>query len=114
MKYQLIYVFCFGFAFAGQAQVIKFQSVGGAGTVPSQATNGTIKHSMSLGNTVSQGAGHNNQAGFYFGNIDYRPAVQTSSILFSGLTPNSLTLAWTNGNGTRRVVVGKADRKSVV
>src|SRR6478609_5247492 len=111
MKQGLIYFYCIGFALASQAQVIKFQSVGGAGTVPSQATNETIKHSMSLGNAVSQGIvspNAYNQAGFFFGNIDYRPAQQASSIVFSGLEPDKLTLTWSNGNGTRRVVVAHA------
>ena len=90
------------------AQVIKFQSVGGAGGFAAQANNGTLKHSGVLGTVVSQGTGVSNQAGFFWGNPDFRPAQQTSAVLLSGLAPTQLTLNWSNGNGTRRIVVGRA------
>ncbi|MBK7651420.1 MAG: hypothetical protein IPJ20_12740 [Flammeovirgaceae bacterium] len=74
---------------AANGQVIKFQSAENGGAVTS--SNGTIVHSGYAGAVVSQGSGDNNQAGFYVGNIDYRPAVQASSITFSGVTTNQLT-----------------------
>jgi Fibronectin type III domain len=106
MKVWLTYLFCLMVVPLSIAQVIKSQSAGNASAITS--SNGDIKHSAYLGAAVSQGVGNNNQAGFYFANVDYRPAHQASSVLFSGLTPNSLTLIWINGNGTRRVVICKA------
>ena len=89
------------------AQVIKFQAVGFAGTTTNPAGT-TTKHSMALGAIASQGAGQSNQSGFFWGDLDYRPAQQASAIAFSSSTPNQLTLSWTNGNGTRRLIVGHA------
>jgi hypothetical protein len=106
MKNRLIYIFCFWFTLASQAQVIKFQSVGGVGAVTSTGTG--INHVGIVGNLVSQGSGQANQVGFLFGSLDYRPESQTTGIQFSELDPNQLTLTWTNGNGARRVVIGRA------
>jgi hypothetical protein len=35
------------------------------------------------------------------------PTTQSSNIIFSGLNPTSLTLTWTKGNGTERILVGR-------
>jgi Peptidase family C25/Fibronectin type III domain len=35
------------------------------------------------------------------------PTVQASTIVFSSVTTNSMTLTWTNGNGSNRIVLGK-------
>lgn len=87
--------------------VIKFQSAGFGGTTINTAGT-TTKHSMAIGAIASQGAGQSNQSGFFWGNPDFRPAVQASSITFTSLGSNQYTLNWTNGNGIRRLVVGKA------
>ncbi len=63
---------------------------------------------MAIGAIVSQGSAQSNQSGFFWGNPDFRPAVQASTIAFTSLGSNQYTLNWTNGNGTRRMVVGKA------
>ena len=98
---------CFFFlSLATNAQVIKFQSAGDAGAVT--AGNGTIVHSGYAGAAVSQSSGATNEAGFYFGGIDYRPATQASVITFSGVTTNQLTLNFTRGNGDRRIVLARA------
>lgn len=106
MRLSLTYCFILAIFGSANCQVIKFQSAGDGGAVTS--TNGTIIHSGYVGAAVSQGAGANNQAGFFFGNMDYRPAVQASAISFSGVTTNQLTLNFTRGNGDRRIVVVKA------
>lgn len=106
MKRFLVPLLLFALALPVYSQVIKFQSVGGASAVTSTGTG--IKHVGVVGNLVSQGSGQANQAGFLFSNIDYRPALQSTGIQFSGLDPNQLTLTWTNGNGARRVVIGRA------
>ncbi|MBP9926018.1 MAG: T9SS type A sorting domain-containing protein [Cyclobacteriaceae bacterium] len=106
MRLGLIYCFILTIIGSANCQVIKFQSAGNGGAVTS--SNGTIVHSGYVGAAVSQGAGANNQAGFFFGSVDYRPAVQASTISFSGITTNQLTLNFTRGNGDRRIVVAKA------
>lgn len=106
MRLRLAFAFILLNVLAANGQVIKFQSAENGGAVTS--SNGTIVHSGYAGAVVSQGSGDNNQAGFYVGNIDYRPAVQASSITFSGVTTNQLTLNFTRGNGDRRIVVAKA------
>jgi len=92
---------------AASAQMIKFQAAGFGGTTLNVAGT-TTKHSMIIGAPVSQAAGQSNRAGFFWGSPDYRPAAQSAGVAFSSLSHNSLTITWTNGNGTRRVVVGKA------
>jgi len=106
MRFLLLILFLVFCIFSLPAQVIKFQSTGDGGAVT--AGNGTIIHSGYAGAAVSQGNGANNQAGFFFGGLDYRPAAQASVITFSGITTNQLTLNFTRGNGDRRIVVAKA------
>jgi hypothetical protein len=36
------------------------------------------------------------------------PTTQASNLSFSNISPNSVTLTWTNGNGNRRVILAKA------
>lgn len=93
---------------SAKAQVIKFQSAGAGGTTPSKATDGSLIHYGVVGSPVSQGSGNNNQAGFFFATIDYRPATQASGITVTAYTVNSISLSWTNGNGARRMVVARA------
>lgn len=107
MKYILLLCLLFIYTLPSVAQefIIKFQSAGAGGTTPSQAANGTLTHYGVVGSAVSQGSGNNNQAGFFFANIDYRPATQASGITVTAYSVNSISLSWTNGNGARRVVV---------
>lgn len=93
------------------SQVIKFQSIGAGGTTTGMAGDGaTIKHSMSVGGAiVSQGTGQAHQAGFFWGNVDFRPASQASDMSFSSVNSSQLTLNFLKGNGSRRIVVAKAE-----
>ena len=108
MRLQFLFYLLFLSLTATAQVIIKFQSVGFAGTTTTIATAGSTKHSMAIGAIVSQGVGQSNQSGFFWGNPDYRPAAQATGVTFSSLAPNSLTLTWASGNGTRRIVVGKA------
>lgn len=95
----------------GFPQIIKFQSVGAYGTTQGVASGGSIKHAMSVSSTVSQGPlliPNQNEAGFFWGNLDFKPAVQASTIITSGATAGSVILNFTRGNGQRRIVVAKA------
>lgn len=89
------------------AQVIKFQSVGFAGTTAG-VTGPTTKISSSFGTVVATGSSQANNAGFIFGSPDYKPSVQASGITFSALQHNQMNVTWLPGNGTRYIVVCKA------
>lgn len=102
---RLLWFFCFLSASAF-SQVIKLQTAGGASAVVS--SNGTVTQMSSFGTIVSQGASQANQSGLLFGVLDFRPALQASSVVYSGLSPTQHTLSWSNGNGARRIVVARA------
>lgn len=92
-----------------RAQVLKFHAVGAGGTTPAQASNGQITHFGVVGGIVAQGSSAGNHTGFFYANLDYRPATQSSDLTFSSSSADnttfSVTVNWTKGNGARRLML---------
>lgn len=83
-------------------QVIRFQAVGSGGTTPGVASNGTIRHIGVVGSAAS--GGYSN-SGVLVAAVDYRPAHTSTAIAVTEFTINSISLEWTKGNGSARMVV---------
>lgn len=108
----LLFLLCLTVITEGFPQIIKFQSVGAYGTTQGIASGGSIKHAISVSSIASQGpllTTNQNEAGFLWGNLDFKPSNQANTIITSGATAVSLVLNFTRGNGQRRIVVAKAN-----
>ena len=70
----------------------------------SPATTGTYSSTISH---TSTGAITQNQSVSGFG-LSAEPTVQSSILNFTSITPSSLTINWTNGNGSNRIVLLKS------
>lgn len=103
----LYFIFTIGII---KSQVLKFQSVGTFGCSQGVTSGGSIKHAMSVISTASQGpllTPNQNEAGFFWGDLDLKPAVQANTITTSGATAGSVILNFTRGNGQRRIILVK-------
>jgi hypothetical protein len=96
--------------------------VDGVKTVTGAATAGTLVTGNLSGLGFFGESSTSNVAFMYLDDLEYSnalpttytaPTTQASSILFSGVTANTMTVGWTNGNGSNRTVFMKEESGAI-